>query len=47
MKTLLNYNNVSGAINFILYVLESFATYFLLLFVISKIYLKGAKRNYN
>ena len=45
MRTLLNYNNINGTINFILYIFESFATYLILLFVMSKIYLKGVKRN--
>ena len=43
MNTLLNYNNINGVVNFSLYVLESFLTYFILLFMMSKIYLKGAK----
>ena len=45
MKTLLNYNNINGIINFLLYVIESFVSYFLILYIMSKIYLKGAKRN--
>ena len=45
MKTLLNYDNVNGILNFGLYVIESFISYFFILWIMSKIYLKGAKRN--
>ena len=45
MKTLLNYNNINGIINFLLYVIESFISYLFILWIMSKIYLKGAKRN--
>ena len=45
MKTLLNYDNVNGILNFGLYVIESFISYLFILWIMSKIYLKGAKRN--
>lgn len=43
MKIMLNYNNSLGFINFVIYFLESFITYLLLIYIMSKIYLKGAK----
>lgn len=42
MSTLLNYNNIVGFRNCILYILESIATYIVGVFIISKVYLKGA-----
>ena len=42
MSTLLNYNNIVGLRNCILYILESIATYIVGVFIISKVYLKGA-----
>lgn len=42
MSTLLNYNNIEGFKNCILYILESAITYIIGLFIISKVYLKGA-----
>lgn len=45
MNTLLNYHDGNGMINFGLYVLESILTYLFILWGMSKIYLKGAKRN--
>lgn len=42
MNTLLNYNNIKGIQNLVLYLLESGVTYILGILVISKIYLKGA-----
>ena len=42
MSTLLNYNNIVGLRNCILYILESIATYIIGVFIISKVYLKGA-----
>lgn len=45
MNTLLNYDNINGIINLGMYVIESFIIYFLILWLMSKIYLKGAKRN--
>ena len=41
MSTLLNYNNIVGLRNCILYILESIATYIIGVFIISKVYLKG------
>lgn len=41
MSTLLNYNNIVGLRNCILYILESIATYSIGVFIISKVYLKG------
>ena len=43
MNTLLNYNNINGFINFILYTVESVVLYLLFIAIMSKIYLKGAK----
>lgn len=45
MNTLLNYDNINGILNLGIYVLESFVAYYIILFLMSKIYLKGAKRN--
>ncbi len=42
MNTLLNYNNIKGVQNLVLYLLESGLTYILGILAISKIYLKGA-----
>lgn len=42
MSTLLNYNNIVGFRNCILYILESIVTYIVGVFIISKVYLKGA-----
>lgn len=42
MNTLLNYNNIKGLQNLILYILENVIIYIIILFIISKIYLKGA-----
>ena len=42
MNTLLNYDNVNGIKNLALYVAETFICYTVSLFLISKIYLKGA-----
>ncbi len=42
MNTLLNYNNIQGLQNLILYVLENIIFYIAILIIISKIYLKGA-----
>lgn len=42
MNTLLNYNNIVGLRNCILYILESIVTYIVGVFIISKVYLKGA-----
>lgn len=42
MSTLLNYNNIVGLRNCILYILESIVTYIVGVFIISKVYLKGA-----
>lgn len=42
MNTMLNYNNVEGLKNLIIYILESLSIYIVGLFIISKIYLKGA-----
>lgn len=42
MNTLLNYNNIQGLQNLILYLLENIICYIVILAIISKIYLKGA-----
>lgn len=42
MNTLLNYNNIKGIQNLVLYLLESGLTYILGILAISKIYFKGA-----
>lgn len=42
MNTLLNYDNLEGFKNLIIYYLESIICYVSILFIISKIYLKGA-----
>ena len=47
MNILLNYDNLTGLWNFAIYIVESFITYYVLLLIMSKIYLKGAMRNYN
>lgn len=47
MNILLNYDNLSGLTNFILYVAESIIVYVAILWIMSMIYLKGAKRNNN
>ena len=53
MNTMLEYNNINGLKNFIIYVFESVVCYIVVLWFISKIYLKGAigstinsKKNY-
>ena len=45
MNTLLNYDNINGFINFAIYIIESIAVYSILIFIMSKIYIEGAKRN--
>lgn len=42
MNTILNYNNIEGAKNLTIYILESLSIYIVGLFIISKVYLKGA-----
>ncbi len=42
MNTLLNYNNIEGARNFIIYFLENIFLYIVGIYFMSKIYLKGA-----
>lgn len=42
MNTLLNYNNITGIRNFSIYLLESILLYFVGIYFMSKIYLKGA-----
>ncbi len=42
MNTLLNYNNINGFKNLVLYFAENIITYILIIYIISKIYLKGA-----
>lgn len=42
MNTLLNYNNIIGLQNLMIYVIESFVCYKIIVFLMSKIYLKGA-----
>lgn len=42
MNTMLNYNNLVGMQNLIIYILENIVCYYLILNIISKIYLKGA-----
>ena len=42
MNTLLNYNNIEGLKNLILYVIENLICYVLIIEIMSKIYLKGA-----
>lgn len=42
MKTLLNYNNINGFRNLILYFVENIITYIVIVYIISNIYLKGA-----
>lgn len=42
MNTMLNYNNAEGLKNLIIYILESLSIYIVGLFIISKVYLKGA-----
>ena len=47
MNILLNYDNPKGCFNFVVYILESISIYVIFLLIMSKIYLKGAKRNYH
>jgi ABC-2 type transport system permease protein len=42
MNTLLNYNNINGLKNLIIYVIENIVCYILVINIIAKIYLKGA-----
>ncbi len=42
MNTLLNYNNLQGVFNLIIYIIENLFCYTVILFIMSKIYLKGA-----
>ena len=42
MSILLNYDNIYGIVNLIIYIAESFILYKILVFIMSKIYLKGA-----
>lgn len=42
MNTLLNYDNIEGLKNLAIYILENIICYVLIIFIISKIYLKGA-----
>ena len=42
MNTLLNYDNVNGLKNIIIYILESIICYIACIFIMSKIYVKGA-----
>ena len=42
MNSLINYETITGMANILLFVIESFATYYLGTWIISKIYLKGA-----
>ena len=42
MNTLLNYNNIDGLKNLVIYFIESIAVYIVILFVMSTIYFKGA-----
>ena len=42
MNTLLNYNNINGFKNLVLYFAENIITYILIIYIISKIYLKSA-----
>lgn len=41
MNTLLNYGNVEGIRNFVIYIIENIACYIIGIFIMSKIYLKG------
>ena len=45
MNTLLNYNNFNGILSFVIYIIESIIAYIVIINIMSKIYLKGAKRN--
>jgi len=45
MNILLNYSNGNGFANFVLYIMETLILYIVMLLVMSKIYLKGAKRS--
>jgi len=42
MNTLLNYDNINGFKNLIIYIIENIVCYIIVVFVMSKIYLKGA-----
>lgn len=42
MNTLLNYNNIEGLKNLSLYVIENILCYIIIVYIMSKIYLKGA-----
>ncbi|MBQ7410898.1 MAG: hypothetical protein IJW20_05920 [Clostridia bacterium] len=42
MNTLLNYDNISGLQNLIIYIIENIICYFVIIWFMSKIYLKGA-----
>lgn len=42
MNALLNYDNITGLINLVLYILESILLYIIILVIMSKIYFKGA-----
>ena len=45
MNTLLNYNNFNGILSFVIYIIESIIAYIVIINIMSKIYLNGAKRN--
>ena len=42
MNSLINYETITGMANILLFIIESFASYYLATWIISKIYLKGA-----
>lgn len=42
MKSLINYENMTGIVNIFIFTMESLVTYYLSTWIISKIYLKGA-----
>lgn len=42
MNTLLNYNNIDGLRNLLLYLLENIICYIVIVYIVSKIYLRGA-----
>ena len=42
MNTMINYNNIYGLQNLLLYIIESILCYYIILNIIAKIYLKGA-----
>ena len=42
MNTLLNYDNIDGLKNLVVYIIESVVCYVLVIFMMSKVYLKGA-----